>query len=372
MLDINEIIDLTVQLCKIPAPSNHEEARAEFCKRYFDHIGVKGAYIDEALNAVAPVDIDKFEDIAVIMAHTDTVFPDTAPFNPVIKDGYLHCPGAGDDTVHLAGMMVMLKDLIKSKRKANIGLIFVANSGEEGLGNLKGVRKIMQDYGKRVKEFITLDSHYAHMVNRAVGSHRYKIDITAQGGHSLSDFGNSNALHAASQLTCALYDIKVPAKENTRTTFNVGSISGGTSVNTIAQSATMLYEYRSDDVECLKYMQEIFEKTVETVREMRKNDGVEIKVELIGERPCAAGVDENALRAMEKRCIDAYRQVCGWTLTVDSGSTDCNIPLSMGIPCACIGVCNQQGVHTREEKIELASLEMGANAAYKVIQYYFD
>ncbi|MBE6688645.1 MAG: M20/M25/M40 family metallo-hydrolase [Ruminococcaceae bacterium] len=368
----NELVQLTKQLCVIPAPSNHEEKRAEFCKNYFERVGAKDAYIDDALNVVVPIDCDKYEDIAVIMAHTDTVFPDMTPFTPREENGRLYCPAVGDDTVHLAFLMLCVADIIKYKKKPKMGLLFVANSGEEGLGNLKGVRKIMEEYASRVKEFITLDGTVKHFVTHAVGSHRYRISITAQGGHSFSAFGNSNALHVASQLVTRLYDIAVPKKDGTKTTYNVGMISGGTSVNTIAQSAEMLYEYRSDDKECLAFMQKCFRETVEKLLSDRKDDQVNINVELIGERPCGGDVDKTAQKALVDRCMAAYNEAGIENIRVDSGSTDCNIPLSLGIPSVCIGIAEFYGAHTREENLVLESLNAGIEAAQKVIGHYFD
>lgn len=371
MVNYNELVELTLQLCKIPAPSNHEEKRAEFCKNYFDQIGVKGAYIDEALNVVAPIDCDIHNDIVVIMAHTDTVFPDMNPFEPRIEENLLYCPAVGDDTVHLACLMLMVKDIIKTQRKPNCGLLFVANSGEEGLGNLKGVRKIMADYGERTKEFITLDGNISRLVNRAVGSHRYRISVTAQGGHSFNAFGNSNALHAVSQLTTELYNVKVPDKAGTRTSYNVGMISGGTSVNTIAQSAEMLYEYRSDDRECLDFMKNSFEAALKKIGDLRAADDVKFNVELIGERPCGGNIDLVAQKELTNRTVSAYKKHYNRELRHDSGSTDCNIPLSMGIPSVCIGIADIHGTHTREEYMDLTSLEAGVRSAEELIGYYF-
>ena len=266
----------------------------------------------------------------------------------------------------------MVKSIVeKDIHPAECGLVFVANSGEEGLGNLKGVRKIMADYGKRTREFITLDHNTHGMVNSAVGSHRYKISVTSQGGHSFNAFGNSNALEVISQLVCELYKVNVPKKENSKTTYNVGVISGGTSVNTIAQSAEMLFEYRSDDFECLSYMKQRFDAVIEYISGLRSADGVQIKVELVGERPCGKGVDAAKQTALENRCREVYKRICNNDLTTESGSTDCNIPLSMGIPSICIGVGDGKGTHTREERLDLSTIEKGSNAAYEVIMGYF-
>ena len=138
----------------------------------------------------------------------------------------------------------------------------MANSCEEGLGNLKGSKQIMKDFEGRIKEFYTFDGKYPGLVDRCVGSHRYEVICETEGGHSYGAFGNNNAIAELAKLITKLYEVKVPVKENTKTTYNVGSIEGGTSVNTIAQQAKMLYEYRSDDAECVELMKNTFEKLV--------------------------------------------------------------------------------------------------------------
>ena len=146
--------------------------------------------------------------------------------------------------------------------------------------------------------------------------------------------------------------MKVPQEGTSKTTYNVGIISGGTSVNTIAQEASMLYEYRSDNYSCLMKMKKMFDAVVEAYRAM----GITVEVELVGERPCANGVDPQAHQALMDLAADSIRRVTGLEPDLRSGSTDCNIPLSLGIPAVCIGVCRATGVHTREECLDLTSL----------------
>ena len=148
---------------------------------------------------------------------------------------------------------------------------------------------------------------------------------------------------------------KVPQNGDSITTYNVGHISGGTSVNTIAQNAEMMYEYRSTDRECLAKMKDMFSKVIEFYRAT----GVEVEVELIGDRPCGGEVDMVRLEALRDRFRAAVKEQFGLDTINGSSSTDCNIPLSEGIPAICFGVCIAFGSHTREEKIEIASLEKG-------------
>lgn len=350
-------------LCKLPAPSHHEELRAEYCRKWFAENGFKDVFVDEALNVIAPINDNGSNDITVVMAHTDTVFPDTEPMPFVEKDGFMHSPGVVDDTANLSVLMACSRYYLNNCDPGNKCVLFIANSCEEGLGNLKGTRQIMKDYGKRVKEFISFDSSCMNRyVNLAVGSHRYKVTVRTEGGHSFGAFGNRNAIHVLSSMICSLYTVKVPQVGNSRTTYNVGGISGGTSVNTIAQNAEMLYEYRSDNYECLEKMRIMFNNTIEMYRSM----GVTVEVELLGERPCGIPIDEEKMAVLRNRYLNALKEALGLEAFSGSSSTDCNIPLSMGIPAICFGVVRGSGCHTREEKLEVASLYDGCKLALQL------
>ena len=352
-----ETIQLVRDLCVIPAPSNQEELRAEFCRKWFVDNGFENVYIDEALNVIAPLNVTESNSITVIMAHTDVVFPDLEPLPLVEKDGCMYCPGIGDDTANLAVMMICARFYKDNLPASEEGMIFIANSGEEGLGNLKGTRKIMEKFGERVKEFVSLDSGCMNrIVTLAVGSHRYRITAKTEGGHSFGNFGRRNAIHVLSCMISDLYSIEVPHVGSSKTTYNVGTISGGTSVNTIAQEAQMMFEYRSDNYICLAKMKELFDRIVEKY----KSSDVQIEVEMLGERPCMSEMKDPAgYENLKKRLSDSIREITGLEVFEGSSSTDCNIPFSMGISAVCFGVVRSEGAHTREESLEIASLHDG-------------
>ena len=271
--NIEDIKRIIRDLCAIPAPSHHEEKRAEYCKAWFRANGFEDVEIDEALNVVCRYQVTDENDLVVFMAHTDTVFPDTEPMPFREDEKKMYAPGVCDDTANLAVMMVSARYFVQRKLRAKCGLLFVANSCEEGLGNLKGSRRIVQDYGSRIREFYTFDgTNLRRVVTSAVGSHRYRVTVRTEGGHSYGAFGNRNAIYYLSSIINTIYTMKVPQKEGVKTTYNVGVIEGGTSVNTIAQEASMLCEYRSNDRECLETMRVFFEKTFEAYRAM----GVEV------------------------------------------------------------------------------------------------
>ena len=244
------------------------------------------------------------------------------------------------------------------------GLVLVCNSGEEGLGNLKGSRKICEFYGRRIKEFYSLDGGLANLCTRAVGSKRFKIIIRTIGGHSYSAFGNPNAIAQMAELIHQLYQISVPSEG--KTTYNVGMISGGTSVNTIAQYAEMLYEFRSDSREGLNFMEQQFH----TILKSMKARGIDIETEIVGLRPCESDVDKSVKEKMIHLASRTIQEYTDQTPGQGPGSTDCNIPLSMGIPALCLGTYRGSGAHTREEYVEIDSLLPGYKVGFQMILNY--
>ena len=349
-----ELLSLLKDLCLIPAPSHHEEKRAEFCRAWFDKNGMQGAYIDEAKNVIYPYRAEGRDDLTVLVAHTDTVFPDTEPM-PYVDDGEkIYCPGVGDDTASLAVMMLVARYFTENAIDAHV--LFVCNSCEEGLGNLKGTRQIFKDFEGRIKQFYSFDSgKLTSMTDRCVGSHRYEVTVKTAGGHSWGGFGKKNAIAELCGIIKEIYSITLPKKEGRKVSYNVGIIEGGTSVNTIAQEAKALVEYRSDDEDMLAYMKSEFERIFEGAR----SDEVGVEVELIGNRPCAGKVDLDRIELMKKTAARITEDVVGESVSFKSGSTDCNIPLSLGIPALCFGVYNGLGCHTREEYVVKASLLPG-------------
>ena len=361
-----EAYELLLELAQIPAPSNHEEKRAEFCRNWLLEQGADGVYIDGALNVIYPVGCEGNHDLVVFMAHSDVVFPDLEPLPLKVEDGKIHCPGVGDDTANVVALLMSAKYIAQKKLKPqNYGVLLVVNSGEEGLGNLKGSRKILEDFGSRIREFVTLDGTTEGGVSRAVGSKRYRVEIDTEGGHSYGAFGNRNAIAYMASLINTLYEIKVPEKG--RTTYNVGTVSGGTSVNTIAQHAEMLYEFRSDERESLEIMEKHFLAAIDYYR----TKGITVTVTLVGDRPCAGNVSQNKMEEMMQRADDAAMRHYGNTFSFGAGSTDCNIPLAMGIPSICVGCYRGRGAHTRQEYVEIESLLPGLKFASDLILYHF-
>ena len=349
-----ELIALIEALCAIPAPLHEERGRAKFVMNWLSENQLPGAYLDDFGNVILPYHFCDEKYIAFI-AHMDTVFPEKKAI-PVTHEGAIaECPGIGDDTTNMAAELLLARWVIQNKMELSYPLLFVWDTGEEGLGDLKGARGLMKEYDGQIAGVVALDAVYSTMINRAVGSVRYRITIETEGGHSFRNFGSPNAIERAAALIQKLYRQQLPQIPDAHTTFNVGMISGGTSVNTIAQSAKFLYEFRSDETEALSYMETQFKELLEEAKRDCKN----LTAELIGRRPAGAGHAEKQT-ALEKRWIDAAGVVLpDMNVKIIPGSTDCNMPLSQGIPAICVGIYRGGAAHTYEEWVDYSSLKTG-------------
>lgn len=362
-----ELYELLLELAVIPAPLGGEERRADFCLRWLKSQGAEGVYIDGAGNVIYPYHDDR-EPLIVFMAHMDVVFPDSNPLPLYEENGRICCPGVGDDTANLAVMLMAAKYMAQYQPDTGkYGILFVCGVGEEGLGNLKGSREICAVFGNRMEAFYALDLTMESYTARAVGSLRYRVRVEAEGGHSYYCFGCTNANAVLAELICSLYRIEVPKRG--RTTYNVGMISGGTSVNTIAQHAEMLYEIRSDEKADIEEMEKQFLNTIDAHRKLCASD-CRIHLEKIGERPCEGDVDQEKRQKLFRDVEAAVEAVTGKKPRPVPCSTDCNIPLSMGIPSVCIGAYRGAGAHTREEYIERDSLKDGFQVVMELATNY--
>jgi len=360
-----ETLKLLKTLGKIPAPSHHEEKRAEFVRAWLEAQGAQNVHIDDALNVVYPIGVTKDNPVVVVMAHTDIVFPDTQELEMREENGKLYAPGIGDDTANLVTLLMAAKYVAQHDVQPKTGVLLVANACEEGLGNLKGSKQIMQDYAGRIVELISLDGGLKSVVNVAVGSCRMRVTIHAQGGHSFSRFGNTNAIVQMSRLVTLLYE-KTPPKK-AKTTYNAGVIEGGTTVNSICAECSLLYEYRSEDRDCLREMDEFFWQTIEKCRA----EGMHIDVEVLGIRPCNGDVDPDRLRELTCRMKAIMQEFTGFEIIERSGSTDANSALALGVPAVTIGAIYGEGAHTRGEWVDLSTLPIGQKIALGTVLQYF-
>ena len=358
-----ELTELLRTLGKIPSPTRHEDLRAAFCRDWFLLHGARDVTIDAAKNVVCKIG-PQDGDLIVFAAHTDIVFPDTETLPLREENGILYGPGIGDDTSNLVNLMMATKYLLQNGLQGKCGFLIVANACEEGLGNLDGTKALFADYGTRIKAFYSFDGYTPQCTSCAVGSYRYKISCRTRGGHSYLDFGEPNAIEILCRLVEELYQVVPPQEE--KTTYNVGRFEGGTTVNSVAQQASILYEFRSTSQACLEKMERKFNEIVEKCRGL----GGELTVELLGIRPGNGPIDPDALAAFTKNSSDVIRSFWDGEMDYGAYSTDSNIPLSLGIVANTIGTVRGALAHTREEWVELESLKPGLKIVLSLMLQY--
>lgn len=362
----DETIALLKEIAQIPAPSHKEEKRVAFCLDWLKKNGVE-AYEDSARNVIIPFGkCEAGQSVKAFLAHSDVVFPDMETL-PLWEQGdELHCPGVGDNTMHVTHVLMAARYITEEKLQPQEGgVMLVINSGEEGLGNLFGCRQFVADHADKLTEFWSLDSKDGKVCNETVGSLRYRVEVLTEGGHSFSAFGNRNAIVYLASLIDSLYQMKVPSAGIS--TYNVGCISGGTSVNTIAQQAEMLFEMRSTNRESLAEMDRHFKAAIDYYR----SKGIGVNVELAGERPCMGDVDREKLQAMAEKAMESIRTYFDLEPRLTSASTDCNIPTSYGIPSVNAGCYIGFGTHTREEYVLISSIIPSQKVTFDLILDHF-
>ena len=323
-------------------------------------------WIDEAQNVICKFSCDRYDEITVMMAHMDVVFNDTEEL-PMRRDGdILRAPGIGDDTANLMNLMLATRFLVQHKDRLHTGLMIVANSCEEGLGNLKGCKEIFNNYGDRIRRFYSFDGYMSQCTSIAVGSHRYRMQVQCPGGHSYLDFGKDNAIQIAAEIIHELYRITPPQQEYT--TYNVGRIEGGSTVNSIAQEVTLLYEYRSASEACLQVMKGELNRVVNEFRAK----GKKINLEVLGVRPGCGDGDKTELKKWTSENAACIRQYYEGELDLGPYSTDANIPLSRNVLANTIGTVKGAGAHTRAEWVDLKSLPAGLGIVLSLMNRYLD
>lgn len=365
MENVKTNYDFLTTLGKIPAPSHQEDKRAVFCKEYMESLGAANVRIDEAKNVVCEIGCEGKDQVVIFAAHTDIVFPDLDELPMTIDGDRIAAPGIGDDTGNLANLMMGLKYILETPGSSPYGLVIAANSCEEGLGNLDGTRQIVKTYGDRIRAFISFDGYAPQCCSRAVGSHRYQITIRAQGGHSYANFGNSSAIQFAADVIQRLYAQELPGGD--KTTFNIGTIEGGTTVNTIPEKCVLLYEFRSESQDNLTFMA----NQIESIIEEFKAGGMDITIETLGIRPGNRAVPPEGLEDMTAKHAEILSRYLEGPLDFSAYSTDANIPLSLGIPSNTIGTIRGGGAHTYDEWIDFSFQETGMKIVINLLKEFW-
>ena len=360
------IMDWQRDLVGIAAPPFGEQPRAEWFAEQLASIGVSSVKTDAIGNVIgvlpaAHLPAESSGPVVVISAHLDTVFPLEAPLNPVVErvDGSLRltAPGACDNGAGLAGMLAIVEALLQSQTELPAPLIVLANVGEEGEGDLRGVRHFYDEsrYASRVAAHVVLDGAGADSaVSQALGSRRFQVTVSGPGGHSFTDAGTPNPIAALAGALAALCETTLP--DEPRTTMNVGTIHGGTSVNSIPESATASVDFRSTSREELLRLEVALHRAVEDAVEranvlgrnypVRSRGKLTFEIDKIGDRPAALlPADSAILEAL--KAVDRH---LGLRTDLRLGSTDANVPIARGIPALSMGAGGDGGgAHTLAE-----------------------
>jgi acetylornithine deacetylase/succinyl-diaminopimelate desuccinylase-like protein len=332
-----QTIEEQIRFCEIPAPPFKESARAEVLKRTFETLGLERVRVDRVGNVLGDRPGSEPRGRLVVAAHLDTVFPEGTDVR-VKRDGpLLRGPGIGDNCRGLAVLAAIVRVLNQAGVTTPMTVTFVANVGEEGLGNLRGVRELFSGELKgQIDRFLSIDNAGLMISHLSVGSRRYRVTFKGPGGHSFGAFGLANPANALGRAIAKISDFKVPTQP--RTTFNVGRIGGGTSINAIPEDAWMEVDLRSSDAVVLASLDARFHESIgaavaeENARWGRQQTVTATK-ELVGDRP-AGSIPPTA--PIVQTALSVAREL-GLNAPLAEGSTDANLPMSLRIPSITIG-----------------------------------
>ncbi len=350
------VIEEQIRLCEIPAPEFEERERGAAVAAKFTELGLRNVRTDASGNVIGERPGASATPRVVFAAHLDTVFPEGTDVRVRREGARLAGPGIGDDCRGLAVLIAIARTLQAAQFQTRGTLVFVADVGEEGLGDLRGVKRLFNDDMKgAVDAFVSVDGTGFGITNVGVGSHRYRVTITGPGGHSFGAFGLANPIDALGRAIAAIADLQVPATP--KTTFNVGRVGGGTSVNSIPFEAWMEVDMRSSDHSALEALDASFNRAVDHAvsdelarwKQSGQQSWLKADKKLVGDRP--AGRTPADARIVQA-ALDATRAL-GIDASLGEGSTDSNIPMSVGIPAVTIsGGGKGSGAHSPAESFD--------------------
>ncbi|MGI6627562.1 MAG: M20/M25/M40 family metallo-hydrolase [Bacillota bacterium] len=360
---LEKYVELITEITQVPAPSNEEGPRVQYLEKKTKSMGFPVVKVDEVGNVLGFFPGKDPSRVIVSMAHMDTVFPIDTDLTVKRESNILAAPGVSDNSASVACMLLLGKVFCRHLPLPH-PVLLIANVGEEGLGDLRGARYFcdhVEDYdfeGFKLEPdkliFLNIDGGMGHITNSGVGSRRLRIEFTGQGGHSWGAFGNSSAIHGMGKAIGQIAKIQVPASP--KTTYNVGVIQGGHSVNSIAQSASMLLDMRSVAKEPLE---ELEQKVIRILDTAACETDTQYKIEVVGDRPTGTlSSDSGYIRGLL-----ALGKELGHDLSLGAGSTDSNIPLSKGWPAVTMGFKKSENGHKASEFLYIDSLVPGIKFA---------
>jgi acetylornithine deacetylase/succinyl-diaminopimelate desuccinylase-like protein len=361
-----------IRICSIPATPFAEQQRAEYLAERFRQLGLSDVTIDDEGNCLGLFKGRSSSPLIIVSAHLDTVFAAGTNFTVRREGDRLLAPGIADDGCGLAALIAIVQSLRAAQIKLEGSILFVGTVGEEGEGNLRGVRYLLTrgSWSRRtIDAFLSFDGPgIDRLTHRALGSRRYRVEFIGAGGHSWGDFGLPNPVHAIGRAISRL--AAYPAPKDPRTTFNVGSITGGTSVNAIPSQAAMEVDLRSAGDTELRRLDAFFRRAMKEAAEeenaaRRPGDPpLKLHVEMIGERPSGETPADSPL---VKLAIETTR-LLGVEPRLDQSSTDSNLPISLGIPAITLGAGGTSGAsHTLAEWYDPRERDKGLKRGLLVI-----
>ena len=360
-----------IRICSIPASPFGERDRAQYLSEKFSSLGLSEVEIDDEGNCLGLSKGASRSPLMVVSAHLDTVFSSDTDFTVHRRENRLLAPGIADDGCGLAALIALAKVIETERIRTEGSILFVGTVGEEGEGNLRGVRHLLTRgrWAKKVDAFLSFDGPGVDRItNRALGSRRYRVELAGLGGHSWGDFGMPNPVHALGRAVSRL--AAYPAPKEPRTTFNVGRIEGGTSINSIPSKATMEVDLRSASESELRRLDAFFRRAMrdavdeENAKRRAGDPELKLRTDLIGERPTGETASDAPLVEL---AIESTKAL-GFEPRLDQSSTDSNLPISLGIPAITLGAGGASGFsHTLDEWYEPRDRDKGLKRGLLVI-----
>jgi len=352
------VLNLAAEIQQIPAPTFEEARRAAFVRHRFATEGLE-TETDALGNVYACIPgTDAAARPTVVSAHLDTVFPAETPLTLSREAGRMIGPGIGDNSVALASLLGLVWILGERQIRPRADIWLVANVGEEGLGNLRGMYGVLERFGDLPRAYIVLEGiGLGWIYHRGLGVRRYRIKVETAGGHSWGNRGSPSAVHEIARIIAALTEIPLSAAP--AASLNVGVVEGGVSVNTIAPSAVALVDVRSEDSGVLEKLARKVERVCATAR----RPGVAVQCELIGARPAGEIPPTHPL----VQAAQAALRGAGVYPNLGIASTDANAPLARGLPAVCLGLTEGGNAHTINEFILTRPLEKGLRALTSLV-----
>jgi acetylornithine deacetylase/succinyl-diaminopimelate desuccinylase-like protein len=358
---ISRLLDLAAAIQQIPAPTFHESARAEFVRTCFSQQGLEEVEIDAVGNAYGRLAGRQGPAQAaplVVSAHLDTVFPASTRLNLQREQDRMIGPGIGDNSLGVAALLGLAWSIQEQARSLAGDLWLVANVCEEGLGDLRGMRAVVDRFGDQAGAYIILEGMgLGQIYHRGLSVQRYRITVHTPGGHSWVDYGRPSAVHELASLSARITALPLP--EVPRTSLNIGVISGGTTINTIASEAMLELDLRSESHQVLDSLADQVERLCRSV----ERPGVETVTEVIGRRP---GGEIASSHPLVRRAEDCLRSV-GIEPHLNIASTDANLPLSRALPAVTVGLTKGGGGHSLLEYVMLEPVAKGLKQVVELV-----